>query len=205
MRPRTKIQDDALRSAVADNISIAGAIRSLNLCVAGGNYKLVRDTVARLGLDTSHWKGQAHGSSPKKNQKPLGDVMVEQSTYARGALKRRLLDEGLLANACHECGTTTWRGKPLTLQLEHRNGVRNDNRLENLCLLCPNCHSQTDTYCGRNIPSWKRAPVNTCGCGKRIRKESRQCLRCSNQSRRSQQDSNPRPVDLKATALPTEL
>jgi hypothetical protein len=69
----------------------------------------------------------------------------------RGHLKLRLHQAGLLPDACEECGLSEWRGKPLTLQLHHRNGDGLDNRIENLILLCANCHSQTDNWGGRNV------------------------------------------------------
>ena len=82
----------------------------------------------------------------------LDDILVENSNSDRGHLKRRLIREGILAEECVGCGTgPEWNGKPLTLALDHINGVNNDNRLENLRLLCPNCHSQTDTFAGRNV------------------------------------------------------
>jgi transposase len=68
----------------------------------------------------------------------------------RGHLKKRLQERGLLAHACAQCGLREWRGEALALQLHHRNGDGRDNRLDNLVLLCPNCHSQTDNWGGRN-------------------------------------------------------
>jgi 5-methylcytosine-specific restriction endonuclease McrA len=80
-------------------------------------------------------------SSPKRNRKHV---------------KIRLVGAGLLENRCQSCDLSDWRGQPLTMHLDHINGVRNDNRLENLRMLCPNCHSQTPTYGGRNL---KRAGI----------------------------------------------
>jgi hypothetical protein len=88
---------------------------------------------------------------------PLSEVAVENSTYKRGNLKRRLLASGELRNHCYnrECllhgqDNPTWAGKPLVLQLDHINGVSNDHRLENLQMLCANCHGQTHSFAGRN-------------------------------------------------------
>lgn len=81
---------------------------------------------------------------------PVETLMEEGRRTNRGHLKDRLLKADLLRQECYECGLTEWRGKPLSLELHHVNGRGNDNRLENLQLLCPNCHSQTANYAGRN-------------------------------------------------------
>ncbi len=69
-------------------------------------------------------------------------------------MKERLLREGLLRTECEQCGLSEWRGKPLSVHIDHINGVKDDHRLENLRMLCPNCHSQTDTYGARNKGRW---------------------------------------------------
>jgi DNA-binding CsgD family transcriptional regulator/5-methylcytosine-specific restriction endonuclease McrA len=81
---------------------------------------------------------------------PIGELLVADTYRGRYNLKLRLLREGLKENRCERCGVSDWRGESLTLALHHINGKRNDNRLENLQLLCPNCHSQTRNYAGRN-------------------------------------------------------
>ena len=75
---------------------------------------------------------------------------VLENSKSRYTVKRRLLEAGLLSNVCDSCGLSEWQGRPITIQLDHRNGIRNDHRLENLRMLCPNCHSQTETYAARN-------------------------------------------------------
>lgn len=91
----------------------------------------------------------------KGKARPLEEYLVENCPYnvASSALKRRLLAAGLIANECRLCGQSgIWKGKSLIMHLDHINGRRKDNRLkENLRMLCPNCHSQTDTYAGRNM------------------------------------------------------
>jgi 5-methylcytosine-specific restriction endonuclease McrA len=69
---------------------------------------------------------------------------------SRRNIKHRLIRAGLLCNRCDQCGISEWRGKPLVAQIDHINGIKDDHRLENLRMLCPNCHSQTDTYGGHN-------------------------------------------------------
>lgn len=81
------------------------------------------------------------------HQLPLAVLLARSD---RSTIKRRLLDAGILKNACDECGISEWRGKPLSVQIDHKNGKPNDHRIENLRMLCPNCHSQTETFGGRN-------------------------------------------------------
>jgi transposase-like protein len=81
---------------------------------------------------------------------PLDRYLVRGRAVNRSHLKGRLLSAGLIANRCDECGITAWRGAPLSMALHHRNGDGKDNRLENLSVLCPNCHAQTPNFSGRN-------------------------------------------------------
>lgn len=76
----------------------------------------------------------------------LFKTLTEKSSYNRHKLKERLVKEGLKEYKCEICGLSEWQGKPISLQLHHLNGINNDNRLSNLQLLCPNCHSQTENF-----------------------------------------------------------
>ena len=152
--PKPRWTDDALREAVGTSLSIRTVLCSLGLRPAGGNYRTVRDAIRRLGLDTSHFRGHAWRrgfSVPVVPARPLHEVLVAGRRTQSSSLRQRLLAAGLLRHACAECGVSEWRGAPLSLELDHVNGDHADNRLENLRLLCPNCHSQTPTYRGRNI------------------------------------------------------
>lgn len=86
------------------------------------------------------------------------ELLVAGRKTSRSHLKQRLLREGIKENRCERCGISEWLGKPLNMQLHHMNGDGLDNRLENLELLCANCHSQTETYGGRNGHRRKRPP-----------------------------------------------
>lgn len=109
-----------------------------------------RECRIRFGFAAESWhKAVRRGAlKTRKPGRPIEEVLREAKH--RSHIKGRLLRAGLLKNECGECGLTEWRGKPLSIQIDHINGVRNDNRLENLRMLCPNCHSQTETFASRN-------------------------------------------------------
>jgi len=86
-------------------------------------------------------------------------VFVENSSHPRHRVKERIIKRNLIAYVCEECKQdSNWNGKKLVLQLDHKNGINNDNRLENLRFLCPNCHSQQDTYAAKNKLNIDRKP-----------------------------------------------
>lgn len=147
--------DDEFRQAVAESLSVRQVLSRIGLVPAGGNYKTVHARVARLGLDTSHWTGASwnQGARFQKFGKstPLSDILVENSEYnSTYGLKNRLLKTLLKECQCEVCNLTEWNGQPIPLELHHLNGINNDHRLENLQLLCRNCHAQTSNYRGKN-------------------------------------------------------
>lgn len=154
MFSRTRYTKEQFIEAVKNNISIAGILKEIGLKVTGANYDLCKIKIQKLGLDTSHHRGKGYLKGTKNNwtpKQPIETICVENSTYTSSVcLKERLLREGYLQYQCAICGINEWQGLPLVLQLDHINGNKRDNRLINIRLVCPNCHSQTHTFAGKN-------------------------------------------------------
>ena len=110
----------------------------------------VRRCIERFGFGLAAWgKAVKRGDVRARPQRrPIAEVLL--TSKCRTHVKERLLRAGLLENRCSRCGLLEWLSQPLSMHIDHINGVKNDNRLENLRMLCPNCHSQTPTYGGRN-------------------------------------------------------
>jgi HNH endonuclease len=144
-----RYSEEEARAAVAAARSYFDAMVRLGVRPAGGNYATLKKYLALWGISTDHfdWGG---ARPPRREAIPLDEVLVEGSTYERKRLKRRLVEAGLKEPRCEMCGQgETWRGLRMGLVLDHVNGVWNDNRLENLRFLCPNCNATLDTHCGR--------------------------------------------------------
>lgn len=122
---------------------------------AGHTYRECR---AEFKFAAESWRKAVNRGalSPRENRWPLERILSESKS--RCSVKRRLLGAGVLKNVCDECGLSEWQGRPLSIQLDHRNGVKNDHRIENLRMLCPNCHSQTSTFGTRNRKQRAQVP-----------------------------------------------
>jgi hypothetical protein len=158
---RKKYTEDQLIEAVSKSISYAGTLKCLGLKPAGANYGTIKRHITELRLDTSHWKGQGWNKGriigPKRD---ISEYLIDNTLRIRphissNSLKKRLIREGLKEEKCEYCGITEWNGRPAPLELDHINGNHEDNRFNNLQILCPNCHAQTDNYRGRNKSSIK--------------------------------------------------
>ncbi|MFG3227003.1 HNH endonuclease signature motif containing protein [Kitasatospora sp. NPDC048194] len=146
---------ELLQEAVAVSHSVAGVVRHLRRRQAGGTEAHIGRRIKELAIDTSHFTGQAHARGRRfPTRIPAERLLVQRPAGAKripGARIRSALAELGRPELCEGCGTgPEWRGRPMTLEVDHVNGDWSDNRPDNLRLLCPNCHSVTDTYCGRN-------------------------------------------------------
>jgi Zn finger protein HypA/HybF involved in hydrogenase expression len=147
-----KYTEEQLRLAIESSGSIRQVLSKLGLKEAGGNYETTKRRIFKLNIDTSHFHGQAHlkGKTHDYTKKPIEFYLTKNSHHQSYKLKLRLITEGIKTHKCECCGIIEWRGQPTPIELDHINGNHTDNRLENLRLLCPNCHAQTDTYRGKN-------------------------------------------------------
>lgn len=141
---------EQLKDAVHSSISLRQVIQKLGLIPAGGNYDQMAKYIQQHSMDISHFKGKGWSRDIKKPflpAMPLEQILVNGSRFHSYQLKFRLFREGLKNKACEMCGWAQYSpdGR-LPLELDHINGDRHDNRLENLRVLCPNCHSMQPTH-----------------------------------------------------------
>ena len=120
---------------------------------AGHSYRQCR---VNFGFAAATWtKAVQRGEiQPRPWAKDVETVLASRSS--RHWKKRKLVRDGILDYRCIECGISEWRGRPLAIQIDHINGIRDDWRIDNLRMLCPNCHSQTPTFAGRNVKRHRR-------------------------------------------------
>jgi 5-methylcytosine-specific restriction endonuclease McrA len=145
-----QVSDDEFRKIVAQAHSYSDCLRALGLGTRGGSSTdVLKRRIKELDCSISHFSRTGNASNAKYT---LDEILVENSSYANiTRLKSRLINEGRMEYKCANCGNEgEWMGQKLTLQLDHINGKNNDHRIENLRFLCPNCHSITDTYAGKN-------------------------------------------------------
>jgi hypothetical protein len=157
---RYKFEKIELEKIASQSHSMGHLLSLVGVIPAGGNYATMKRRLKMWDINTSHWeqdikkrqgwlKGKTHNWAPKT---PLSEILVENSTWGGTShkLKLRLIKEGILQRKCYDCELTEWKNQPIPIELEHINGNRFDCRIENLTILCPNCHALTKTYRGKN-------------------------------------------------------
>ncbi len=166
------------KELVKNNTSIANIIRHFGFAVTGIANKMIQQRCKDEDIDMSHIPVGLNSNKGRKfptRAIPLEEVMIENSTYCRGTLKKRLLKNGMLENKCEICDQDeVWNGIKLVMVLDHKNGRRDDHRRENLRMLCPNCNSQQKTFAGRN----GRKKYNCSKCGKATTRKRKYCDDC---------------------------
>lgn len=136
-----------VEEAVKASISYVETLRRLGINTRGNNASTLKRKIQEYGIDISHFTGRARTYKNGK-KRPMKEYFTKGSSIQSSKVKARLLEDNLVEYKCALCGLSEWMNKPLVLQLHHIDGDSSNNTLENLQLLCPNCHSQTDNYCG---------------------------------------------------------
>lgn len=197
----TELGKKHLEDVVNQSKSLSEICYSFKYTRSKAAYEVLKRSLEYFGIEYSNiYKTDLKKTNYKNNfkVKPIEYYLIENSKTDNHFLKNRLIKENLLKNECDICKIEPyWNGKSLSLQLDHINGTNNDNRLENLRLLCPNCHSQTDTFSSKNRKVEKKQKFCV-DCEKKIRLDSTRCSSCSKRMKRQnvQEDYKIDPVEL---------
>lgn len=168
-----------IREAVLQNFTYTGVLRSLGVPIRGNNLATLKRRINLYNIDISHFT-----FSPKRRgKKKLESYLVNGEYHSPTMLKNRLLKEGYKNNTCEVCGISEWNGKTLGMQLHHIDGNILNNCLENLILICPNCHAQTYNF--RGFANKKKEKEFGCcqDCGRKIGKTAVRCPSCAAKKR----------------------
>lgn len=144
---------EKIENIIKESLSQKEVLEKMGLRAAGSNFETLKKYIKLYNLDTTHFRRCYDNMvfKNKDNKITLKEVLKENSNYSRGHLKERLYEDGLKERKCELCGQDEeWNGKHMSLILDHINGIYNDNRIENLRIVCPNCNATLETHCGKN-------------------------------------------------------
>jgi len=172
---------EKLQQIIDNSSSYVEVLLALGLSAHSGNHRTLNERIKKENLNIENLKNKRKEKIASVNTRrkiDLANIFTINSNYSTGTARKKILKENLIPYICANCGNEgEWNGNKLVLQLEHKNGNSKDHRLENLCFLCPNCHSQTETFSGRNNKKPKK--LKFCSCGKEIRIRSKSCVKCA--------------------------
>jgi hypothetical protein len=142
-----KYEENNLKNIINSSKNYRECVKKLGLTLTGNNNITLKKYINLYNINTSHFINENNF----KTKIDLKNILIINSDYNRVQLKERLYKEGLKQRCCELCGQgEEWNGKKMSLILDHKNGVNNDNRIENLRIVCPNCNATLDTHCGKN-------------------------------------------------------
>ena len=183
---KTDYSEENLKKIVSESKSIRGCLKKLNLTIGGNNDKTLKKYLNKFKISIGHFKMWDSQGKNFLKKTSISEILVEDSQFSRGHLKERLFKEGFKKRECEICGQgEIWKGKKMSLILDHVNGVNNDNRIENLRIVCSNCNATLDTHCGKNNKIERKKYY--CKCGKEKYKDSKMCKECSAKLKRKVQ------------------
>jgi predicted small secreted protein len=176
-----------LLKIVKESFSYSDCLKKMNLSTRPGNYNTLKKYINIYKINIDHfYKDKYEGINKYSFSKKIDIslILVEKSRYSTSKLKERLYKEGLKERKCEICGQgEEWMFKKMSLILDHINGINDDNRLENLRIVCPNCNATLETHC-RGYKKSNKDNKNYCKCGKEIYKSSKMCLDCNSKKSR---------------------
>lgn len=177
--------EELLKDIVSKSTSRKEVLLKLKIRSAGDNFKTLKKYLELYKIDTSHfircYDRMVYRN--KSNKIDLDEILVENSSYNRSRLKNRLYEEGLRERKCCLCGQDEyWNGMKISLIIDHINGIHNDNRIDNLRIVCPNCNAGLDTFAGKNNKIKRKEYF--CECGENMTSVSKNCNTCEKMSRR---------------------
>jgi hypothetical protein len=157
------MKKEILENVIKESRTYTETLKKLGLRAAGGNFKTLKNNIEKYKLDVTHFdaanvRKEKLGDYQKLFiKKELSECLIENSTYNRCQLKERLYNEGFKEKKCELCGQDeNWNGGKMSLILDHINGVWNDNRIENLRIVCPNCNATLPTHCGKQKSKYRK-------------------------------------------------
>ena len=142
-----KEREEFYRKLICESASLFEVCKKAGIVPTTGNYDTLKKIILKYHVDISHFKRSVGETTRKKEIK---EYLHDGIKVNSNKLKNRLLKEGYKERICEKCGRSEWEGEPIPLELHHINGINTDNRLDNLQILCPNCHALTDNYGGKN-------------------------------------------------------
>lgn len=180
-----KYTKEELETAVADSVSYAETLRRLGVPTRGNNATTLKHKISQWGIDTSHFTG--HAREKEHTSRNVDDYLTGKKPIRASILYKLLVEKGLKTEVCESCGISNiWNGQPLQLQLHHIDGNSKNNSIENLQVVCPNCHSQTVNYKNKRWENYEKKKYYCIVCGRELKTNcaTQMCLYCSSKSRR---------------------
>lgn len=147
------ISKEELESLIKESNSIVEVFTKLKLSNldSSNHYRIFRELVQKFNIDCSHFTRGSKVNRTYVAKREISEYLENKFPIQSNKLKKRLLAENILEHKCSVCNNDTWMNSPIPIELDHIDGNSSNNNLSNLRLLCPNCHAQTDNYCGKNI------------------------------------------------------